>query len=154
MGHTDTTQAQLKLFGNRIRSYTNDAGERVNDHKAKVAIDFANPDDPALQIVVTKGVSETDPDVGDLREIGEVDIVIRGQSRKDAPTMHALADLVTQALVGYREPGTADHGLTVVTGVRRGTIDFAEDPTTDETIELPLVAEYYSWPTLLTDALT
>ena len=154
MGHTDSTDTQLKLFANRIRSYVNDAGAKVGDSSAKVHLHLEPKDAPLPYILLAKGMGETDPDVGALREFGELDILIRGRAQQDEPIVNALADVVMQALVGYREPGTAEHGLTVVTDLRRGMLGFADTPTADEAIELPVVVAFYSWPALLTDALT
>lgn len=154
MGLNDTTLTQLKAFANRITSYVNDDSARVNDYSAKVYVDFAALDAALPHIIVSKGIGASDPEVGDLREQGEIDVVIRGRARADEPNVSALADLVIQALVSYREPGTSENGLLSVTSYRRGRIEFADSGTGDEVIELPLVFEFFAWPPLLSDALT
>lgn len=154
MGITASTSAQLKTFENRIRSYTTDASTAVNDYKAPIYVDFAPADAPLPHIILSKGFSSSDPDVGDLREVAELDVVVRGRARMDEPKVNALADIATQALLNYRSEGSSSHGLVSVLSVRRGRIDFADLPSVDEVIELPLVVEFFAWPTLFTDALT
>lgn len=151
---TDTTSGKIKTFCNRLRSYANDAGTTLNDDKVNVYDFFAPVDAPLPHVVVRLGPSATDPDVGDLREVFEVDAEIIGRARMDEPRVNAIADLITQALVSFRDPATADLGLLAVQSVGRGILDFIDSPTDDERIGLTVTAECFAWPALLTDALT
>lgn len=151
---TDTTSGKVKTFCNRLRTYANDDGAKLNDDKVNVYDWFAPLDAPLPHVVVRLGPSTTDPDVGDVREIFELDAEIVGRARMDEPRVNTIADLVTQALVSFRDPATADLGLLAVMTVRRGLLEFVDSPTEDERIGLTVTAECFAWPALLADALT
>lgn len=152
---TKSTDAQVKTFANQLRSFSNDAGEKLNALKVKVHEHFAPADADMPYVLVAKGDSSTDPDVGDLKEDFDLEATVVGRSRADEPKVNQAADLVEQALIAFRE-SSSDHGLTSVQSIRRGRLDFSEaiGPKGEELIEVPVTAECYSWARRLTDALT
>lgn len=150
---TDTTSLLEGSIANRVRSYVSPSSVSVNTLKAMVYVDMAAADAPFLYVVLRIGDAVSDDEYGGRRQKLALEAMCYGRSREDRVSINALADVVTQALLTFRE-SSADFGLTFFTGVHREGIVDLPTPSAPEAIGLKLVLDGATWPAVLTDALT
>lgn len=139
----------------QLIAYVSDRGDSIgtlcgDPSTARVYIRGAPDNATKPYVVLTKAMSESDPDVGNLCKDVEIDALCVSD---DPEQVELLGDLAEQAFLAWRISSAAE-GLLTVSRTRRATPDANSESEHRDRHEVTATAECTVWPATLADALT
>jgi hypothetical protein len=159
MGSVDSATLMRTLYAQLI-AYTDDSGRTLNTLLApigggnpRIYTTLAPDGADYPYIVMRKGSSESDQEVGNLRERYDVEVRCMHRARDNEDDLEIIADLVEGAFVTWRE-SSPSLGVSFCQTITRETVAPEQDPPNRDLAEIILVATCISWSIMLSNALT
>lgn len=145
------TVAQLKRIAARLREYSSPEGVKLASLSGCKVYERSAPSDALMPHVVVRKINSVTH--GQVRESFEIEAICSVRGRDAEQTASAMADIVIQALLSWREASAAA-GLSVGVDARRDQLDFTQSPADPAVRAERVLIECESWPKYLTSALS